>query len=102
MNRLPEPLNYLKPMIDRKAGDTCLISPIKGLISDEISTELITPSQICHNHLRHLENKYQVVCIGGFFDMDIALGKPVCLTVAGNRRESGIIRDHLLMFNARS
>jgi glycerol-3-phosphate dehydrogenase (NAD(P)+) len=100
MNRLPELLNYLKPMIDRKAGDTCLISPIKGLISDEISTELITPSQLIHNHLRHLENKYQVVCIGGpFFDMDIALGKPVCLTVAGNRRAAGIIRDHLLMFN---
>ncbi|MBP1710478.1 MAG: glycerol-3-phosphate dehydrogenase [Deltaproteobacteria bacterium] len=74
MNRLPELLNYLKPMIDRKAGDTCLISPIKGLISDEISTELITPSQLIRNHLRHLENKYQVACIGGpFFDMDIAL-----------------------------
>ena len=28
MNRLPELLNYLKPMIDKKAGDTCLISPI--------------------------------------------------------------------------
>jgi glycerol-3-phosphate dehydrogenase (NAD(P)+) len=46
MNRLPELLNYLKPMIDKKAGDTCFISPIKGLISDEISKELITPSQL--------------------------------------------------------
>ena len=100
MNRLPELLNYLKPMIDKKAGDTCLISPIKGLISDEISTELITPSQLIHNHLHHLEHKYQVACIGGpFFDVDIALGKPVCLTVAGNRRTTNIIRDHLLMFN---
>src|SRR5512137_20267 len=60
MNRLPELLNYLKPMLAKKAGDTCLISPIKGLISDEISTELITPSQLIHNHLYNLEHKCQV------------------------------------------
>lgn len=100
MNRLPELLNYLKPMIDRKAGDTCLISPIKGLIADEITSELITPSQLIHNHLYNLEHKCQVACVGGpFFDVDIALGKPVCLTVAGKRRTANIIRDHLLMFN---
>ncbi|HQH00885.1 MAG TPA: hypothetical protein PLW56_10230 [Smithellaceae bacterium] len=100
MSRLPELLNYLKPMIDRKAGDTCLISPIKGLIADEITSELITPSQLIHNHLYNLKHKCQVVCIGGpFFDVDIALGKPVCLTVAGKRRTAGMIRDHLLMFN---
>jgi glycerol-3-phosphate dehydrogenase (NAD(P)+) len=100
MTRLPELLNYLKPMIDKKAGDTCLISPIKGLIADEKSSELMTPSQLIHNHLYNLEHKCQVACIGGpFFDVDIALGKPVCLTVAGNRRTANMIRDDLLMFN---
>ena len=100
VNRLPEMLNYLKPMIEKKPGDTCLISPLKGLISDERTKELITPSQLIQNHLYNLEQKYQVVCFGGpFFDVDIALGKPVCLTVAGDRRAANIIRDHLLMFN---
>ena len=100
MNRLPEFLNYLKPMIDKKAGDTCLISPIKGLISDEISKELITPSQLINNNLYNLKHKYQLGCIGGpFFDMDIALGNPVCLTVAGKKRIANIIREDLLKFN---
>lgn len=100
VNRLPEMLNYLKPMIEKKPGDTCLISPLKGLISDERTKQLITPSQLIHNHLYNLGQKYQVVCFGGpFFDVDIALGKPVCLTVAGERRAANIIRDHLLMFN---
>ena len=100
MNRLPELLNYLKPMIDKKAGDTCLISPIKGLISDEISKELITPSQLINNNLYNLKHKYQLGCIGGpFFDMDIALGNPVCLTVAGKKRIANIIREDLLKFN---
>ncbi len=100
MNRLPEFLNYLKPMIDKKAGDTCLISPIKGLISDEISKELITPSQLINNSLYNLKHKYQIGCIGGpFFDMDIALGNPVCLTVAGKKRIANIIREDLLKFN---
>ena len=100
VNRLPEMLNYLKPIIEKKPGDTCLISPLKGLISDERTKQLITPSQLIHNHLYNLGQKYQVVCFGGpFFDVDIALGKPVCLTVAGERRTANIIRDHLLMFN---
>lgn len=100
MNRLPEMLNYLKPMIDRKAGDTGLISPIKGLISDEISRELITPSQLINNSLYNLKHKYQIACIGGpFFDMDIALGNPVCLTVAGKKRIVNIVREDLLKFN---
>jgi glycerol-3-phosphate dehydrogenase (NAD(P)+) len=100
MNRLPEMLNYLKPMIDKKAGYTCLISPIKGLISDEISKELITPSQLINNSLYNLKHKYQIGCIGGpFFDMDIALGNPVCLTVAGKKRIANIIREDLLKFN---
>ena len=100
MNRLPEMLNYLKPMIDRKAGETCLISPIKGLISDEISKELITPSQLINNSLYNIKHKYQIVCVGGpFFDMDIALGNPVCLTVAGKRRIANLIREDLLKLN---
>jgi glycerol-3-phosphate dehydrogenase (NAD(P)+) len=100
MNRLPELLNYLKPMIDKKVGDTCLISPIKGLISDEISKELITPSQLINNNLYNLKHKYQLGCIGGpFFDVDIALGNPVCLTVAGKKRIANIIREDLLKFN---
>jgi glycerol-3-phosphate dehydrogenase (NAD(P)+) len=100
MNRLPEFLNYLKPMIDKKAGDTCLVSPIKGLISDEISKKLITPSQLINNNLYNLKHKYQIACIGGpFFDIDIALGNPVCLTVAGKKRVANIIREDLLKFN---
>ncbi len=100
MNRLPEFLNYLKPMIDKKAGETCLISPIKGLISDEISKELITPSQLINNNLYNLKHKYQIGIIGGpFFDVDIALGNPVCLTVAGKKRIANMIREDLLKFN---
>jgi len=100
MNRLPELLSYLKPMLEKKTGDTCLISPIKGLISDEISKELITPSQLINSNLEKLDNKYQVVCIGGpFFDIDIALGNPVCVTIAGKKRIAGMIRDDLFKFN---
>ncbi|KQC14323.1 MAG: hypothetical protein APR63_14540 [Desulfuromonas sp. SDB] len=100
MNRLPEFLNYLKPMIDKKAGDTCLVSPIKGLISDEISKKLITPSQLINNNLYNLKHKYQLACIGGpFFDIDIAMGNPVCLTVAGKKRIANVIREDLLKFN---
>lgn len=102
MNRLPELLNYLKPMLEKKEGDTCLISPIKGLISDEISKELITPSQLINNNLSNLRNKYQVVCIGGpFFDVDIALGNPVCVTIAGKKRIATMIREDLFKFNRR-
>lgn len=100
MNRLPEMINYLKPMIDKKAGETCLISPIKGLISDEISKELITPTQLINNTLYNLKHKYHIACIGGpFFDVDIALGNPVCLTVAGKKRIVNIVREDLLKFN---
>jgi len=70
------------------------------LISDEISKELITPSQLINNSLYNLKHKYQIGCIGGpFFDMDIALGNPVCLTVAGKKRIANIIREDLLKFN---
>ena len=102
MNRLPEFLNYLKPLLERKSGDTCLISPIKGLTSDEKTKELITPSQLIHHYLADLKHKYEVVCIGGpFFDIDIALGNPVCVTVAGPKRIAGLIREELIRYNRR-
>jgi len=102
MNRLPELLNYLKPLIDKKAGNTCLISPIKGLISDEIHKELVTPSQVIRHHLVHLEHKYETVCIGGpFFDVDLALGNPICLTVAGKKKITHLVREYFLKFNRR-
>jgi len=101
-NRLPELLSYLEPLIEKKAGDTCLISPIKGLTSDELTKELITPSQLIHNHLVRLKHKYQVVCIGGpFFDVDIALGRPVCVTIAGKSRICRFVREELFQFNRR-
>ena len=100
MNRLPELLNYLKPLIDKKKGDTCLISPIKGLASDEKTKELITPSQMINSSLFDLKHKFKVVCIGGpFFDVDIALGKPVCLTIAGNKKMSKIVRTEIIKCN---
>ena len=100
MNRLPELLNYLKPLIYKKGGDTCLVSPIKGLASDEKTGELVTPSQMINNSLFDLKHKYKVICIGGpFFDIDLAIGKPVCVTVAGNRKMSKIVRTELIKFN---
>lgn len=102
MNRLAEFMNYLKPIIERKPGDTCLVSPIKGLSSDDITKELITPSQLINNNLYNLKYKYEVVCIGGpFFDMDIALGNPVCVTVAGKKKIANLIKEELIRFNRR-
>ena len=100
MNRLPDLMSYLRPLLDKKAGDTCLVSPIKGLISDEISKELITPSQLINNNLYRIRHKYSIACIGGpFFDVDIALGNPVCLTIAGKKRIASVIREDLFKFN---
>jgi glycerol-3-phosphate dehydrogenase (NAD(P)+) len=102
MDRLPQLLNYLKPIIEKKASDTCLISPIKGLISDEITKELVTPSQLINANLNNLTYKYELVCIGGpFFDIDIALGNPVCVTVAGPKSISKLMREELIKFNRR-
>jgi len=102
MDRLPEFLNYLKPLLEKKAGDTCIISPIKGLTSDELTKELITPSQLINHYLADLKHKYEVVCIGGpFFDVDIALGNPVCVTVAGRKTIAEMIREELIRSNRR-
>jgi glycerol-3-phosphate dehydrogenase (NAD(P)+) len=102
MNRLPEFLNYLKPLLEKKAGNTCIITPIKGLTADEMTKELITPSQLINNSLFNLKHKYDIVCIGGpFFDTDIALGNPICVTVAGKKRISALIREELIRYNRR-
>jgi glycerol-3-phosphate dehydrogenase (NAD(P)+) len=102
MNRLPELLSYLKPIIAKKKGSTCLLSPIKGLASDEKTKELVTPSQMVANHFFDIHHKYNVVCIGGpFFDVDIAMGKPVCVTVAGKKKISHTVKTELLNVNQR-
>ena len=102
MNRLPELLNYLKPLMAKKKGKTCLISPIKGLTSDEKTRELITPSQMINNALFNLQQQYNVVCIGGpFFDVDIATGKPVCVTVTGEKKIAKVVKNDLLKLNRR-
>jgi len=102
MDHLPNFLHDLKPLLKKKATSTCLITPIKGLTSDEITSELITPSQLIHNYLRDIRPLYEVVGIGGpFFDVDIALGNPVCVTVAGNRKLAKVIRKEILGTNRR-
>jgi len=102
MHRLPELLDYLRPLIARKKEKTCLISPIKGLTSDEKTRELITPSQLINNALFDLKQKFKVVCIGGpFFDVDIATGNPVCVTVTGEKKIAQIVKNDLLKLNRR-
>ncbi len=87
MNRLRELLSHIKPLIAKKSGKTCLVSPIKGLSSDEKTSELITPSQMIKNHLFGLKHKFDIICIGGpFFDVDIAAGRPVCVTAGGGKQ----------------
>jgi glycerol-3-phosphate dehydrogenase (NAD(P)+) len=102
MPRLPEFLNYLKPLLEKKAGDTCLISPIKGLMADEITKELITPSQLISSYLYNIRHKYHIACVGGpFFDVDIAMGNPICVTVAGKKKISALFREELIRYNRR-
>ena len=102
MSRLRELLSRIKPLIAKKNGRTCLVSPIKGLASDEKTSELITPSQMIKNHLFDLKNKFDVVCIGGpFFDIDIAAGRPVCVTAAGEKRVTKAFILNFLKVNRR-
>ena len=102
MNGLPEILNYIKPFIARKKKKTCIISPIKGLSSDEVTKQLITPSQTINIHLYNQQHKFDTVSMGGpFFDVDIALGRPVCLTIAGKRSIARKIKTELLRSNRR-
>ncbi|MEA3487591.1 MAG: NAD(P)-binding domain-containing protein [Thermodesulfobacteriota bacterium] len=102
MDRLRELLDYIKPLIARKKGGTCLVSPIKGLASNEKTRELITPSQMIKNHLFDLKHKFDVICIGGpFFDVDIATGRPVCVTVAGDKHAAKTFNLNFLRLNRR-
>ncbi|MDD5234140.1 MAG: hypothetical protein PHG91_12165 [Syntrophales bacterium] len=102
MSGLPEILNFLKPFISRKKRRTCIISPIKGLAADEKTKELITPSQMIDINLYNLRHKYDVVCMGGpFFDVDIALGRPVCLTIAGKKGIAKVVKSEVLKCNRR-
>ncbi len=102
MQRLPDLLYDLKPCLERKGGATCLVSPIKGLLSDTMCRDLITPSRLIRQSLTGLEPLYRAVCIGGpFFERDIALGRPVCVTVAGPRRMSRRFRDAFIAADRR-
>ena len=102
MNRLRELLDYIKPLIAKKKGGTCLVSPIKGLASNEKTRELITPSQMIKSHLFDLKHKFDVICIGGpFFDVDIATGRPACVTVAGDKHVAKFFNLNFLRLNRR-
>jgi glycerol-3-phosphate dehydrogenase (NAD(P)+) len=102
MDRLPEILNQIEPILRRKGTNTCFISAIKGLTAVETTRQLITPSQLIRNHFPKLKERYDIVSIGGpFFDIDVALGNPVCLTVAGQKRICRIVRKEFLGSNRR-
>jgi len=100
MKGLPEFLNHLKPRIAKKKTKTCLISPIKSLASVGRKNELITPSQMINTYLFDLHHRYDIICIGGpFFDVDLAVGNPVCVTVAGKRHIAGLVRREFFAQN---
>ncbi|MBU0574625.1 MAG: NAD(P)-binding domain-containing protein [Proteobacteria bacterium] len=102
MDRLPEILNQMKPILERKSTRTCFISAIKGLTASEINRLLITPSRLIRSNFFTLKDRFDVVSIGGpFFDVDIALGKPVCLTVAGDKDVCRIVRNEIIGSNRR-
>jgi glycerol-3-phosphate dehydrogenase (NAD(P)+) len=102
MDRLPELLNHIRPILERKMSNTCFISAIKGLTADEITRRLITPSQLIHNNYFRLKSRFDVVALGGpFFDTDVALGNPVCLSVAGAKGICRIVRRAFLAANRR-
>ena len=102
MDRLPEILNQMKPILERKTTRTCFISAIKGLTASEINRLLITPSRLIRSNFFTLKDRFDVVSIGGpFFDVDIALGKPVCLTVAGAKDVCRIVRNEFIGSNRR-
>jgi glycerol-3-phosphate dehydrogenase (NAD(P)+) len=102
MDRLPEIIDQMKPILERKSTRTCFISAIKGLTASEINRLLITPSRLIRSNFFTLKDRFDVVSIGGpFFDVDIALGKPVCLTVAGAKDVCQIVRNELIGSNRR-
>ena len=102
MDHLPEILNRIKPILQHKSTNTCFISAIKGLTAVETTHQLITPSRLIRNNYFRLKDRFDVVSIGGpFFDIDVALGNPVCLTVAGQKRICGIVRREFIDTNRR-
>ncbi|MEK7373412.1 MAG: NAD(P)-binding domain-containing protein [Thermodesulfobacteriota bacterium] len=102
MDRLPEILIQMMPILERKSTRTCFISAIKGLTASEINRLLITPSRLIRSNFFTLKDRFDVVSIGGpFFDVDIALGKPVCLTVAGAKDVCRIVRNEFIGSNRR-
>ena len=102
MDRLPEVLHHIEPILEKKSTRTCFISAIKGLTASEATHKLITPSQLIRNNFFNLKDRFDVVSIGGpFFDMDVALGNPVCLTVAGSKGVCRIVRKGYLGSNRR-
>jgi glycerol-3-phosphate dehydrogenase (NAD(P)+) len=102
MDRLPEILDRIEPLLQRKATDTCFVSAIKGLTAVETTGQLVTPSRMIRSRLQALKDRFDVVSIGGpFFDVDVALGNPVCLTIAGRRGICGIVRREFVDVNRR-
>jgi glycerol-3-phosphate dehydrogenase (NAD(P)+) len=100
MKGLPEFLSHLKPRMAKKKTRTCIISPIKSLASVGRKNELITPSQMINTYLFDLHHHYETVCIGGpFFDVDLAAGNPVCVTVAGKRHVAELVRREFFALN---
>jgi glycerol-3-phosphate dehydrogenase (NAD(P)+) len=97
MDRLPEILNQIEPILQRKNTNTCFISAIKGLTAVETTHQLITPSRLIRNHFPRLKERYDIVSIGGpFFDIDVALGNPVCLTVSGRKGVCAVVRREFI------
>jgi glycerol-3-phosphate dehydrogenase (NAD(P)+) len=102
MDRLPEILDQIKPILQHKLTNTCFISGIKGLTAIETSCQLITPSQLILKRFNSMNDKISLVSLGGpFFDMDIALGNPVCLSVAGKKQICQTVRSEFLSANRR-
>ena len=102
MDRLPEILNRIEPILRRKFTRTCFISAIKGLTADEITRRLVTPSRMIRHHFQKLPDCFDIVSIGGpFFDVDVALGNPICLTVAGEKRICQTVRKAFIDANRR-
>jgi glycerol-3-phosphate dehydrogenase (NAD(P)+) len=102
MDRLAEILDQIEPILLHKPTNTCFISGIKGLMAIEPTCQLITPSQLIRNRFSNMSGRVSLVSIGGpFFDMDIALGNPVCLSVAGERKICQTVQSEFLSANRR-
>ncbi|MCF8053819.1 MAG: hypothetical protein K9K75_01140 [Deltaproteobacteria bacterium] len=102
VGRLSEFLTFCREIIREREGGICLISPLKGMIASSDGKRLLTPSMIVRETLKGLEDKYRLLCVGGpFFDTDIALGNPVCITVAGEKKLAFFVKENLINFNRR-